>query len=333
MSYTNCKIYTITNGGQYTNIKILRFSHNGFEEKDMDQVMDEVMDEVIDEDKTTISSLLKKLEETAKNEEKCYNSIYPWKDIYKRSKHNREIIIAYNEETYHIQGWCNIILDKFQGNPFYTLCVDKLVTRAEPKIKYIGLLLLEFIRDECVNKNIIYLNKNERDRECDKGFYKYKSIKINVMYLYSLTTSINFYKKTFLTQMTRQDITHPDQEIIKHVFIYYNKDYAVSNRINTEKLTLLYILHIFECNSVMSIDAINTYTQFNPPDECKNNGNDDIFKQLVAEIRREDNYKFNRISEHRNIRRVNYAELVDEEIDEEIDSIPIRGNKRCKYVR
>ena len=150
------------------------------------------------------------------------------------------------------------------------------------------------------------------------------------MYLYSLTTSINFYKKTFLTQMTRLNTEHPDQEIIKHVFIYYNEDYAVSNRINTEKLTLLYILHIFECNSVMSIDAINTYTQFIPPDQCKSNGNDNIFKQLVAEIRREDdNYKFNRISQHRNIRRVNYAELVDEEID----SIPIRWNKRCKYGR
>ena len=119
------KIYEITNQGQYTDINILRFSYNPLT---IDQVVNPVSDE-------NILAFLNALKEQAISEEVCYNSIYPWNDIHKGSKQNKEIIIAYNKNTNHIQGWCNLQIDKIDH--LFTLIIDKLVSRDKPKIKYI----------------------------------------------------------------------------------------------------------------------------------------------------------------------------------------------------
>jgi hypothetical protein len=298
------KIYEITNQGQYTDINILRFSYNPLT---IDQVVNPVSDE-------NILAFLNALKEQAISEEACYNSIYPWNNIHQGFKQNKEIIIAYNNKTNHIQGWCNLQINKFDN--FFTLTIDKLVSRDKPKIKYIGLLLLEFIRDKCVNEPIFYYNNDYKDRT--QPYYNtFYLININVMYLYSLTTSIEFYKKTFLTQMQKVIKTHNDHNILQHVFTYINEKYLHTIRdrqiIN---LQMLEILHTFECNSVMSPSSIETYNSYTSPDSCLNNTNS-IFQVLANN----DYYTINRLFGKRQRKIINYD--LDIDVDVDID-------ERCK---
>lgn len=261
------RIYTISNNDKlYENIKILRFSYNPFYNSTTDR-------NILDTRTSNIFSFLMKLKEQAIKDKLCYNSIYPWDDIDEYKNNNTEVIIAYNCITNHIQGWCNLKYDVFNLNEehrYYTIFIDKLVSRASPKIKYIGLLLLEFVRD-ILKTPIIYYDSDTR--------YVYKStyIKINIdlMYLYSLTPSIDFYKKTFLTQL--HSLNENENNILKHVFIYLNPEKIHdTSRSFKQQLLSLNILHTYESNPViLSSKSIEYYNSFKSNENCVNN-NDNI---------------------------------------------------------
>jgi hypothetical protein len=243
------KYRIVANGNDnFKDIIIFRFIFN-------DNGNDNENDNRTNEDRKILSDL----KELAKNDELSYNNIYPWDDIdisfnYK----NKEVIIAYNNDTNHIQGWCNIEYSTFsEGDKptnLYNLKIDKLVSREIPKIKYIGLLLLEFIRDECLNKPLLYYNNY---------LSKYEEVNIVIMYLYSLTTTINYYKKTFLTQLYLYNQTEQESEIYEHIFISINPIYInkISKKIK-KYISQLNILHLFECNSILSPSSIKNYNNF-----------------------------------------------------------------------
>lgn len=211
--------YKISNNEIFKDFIILRFIYN-------------------DKSFSNNIKLLNDLKKQVLKDEDYYNTIYPWNDILEK---NKEIIIVYNKETNNIHGWCNIEYGTFSNGDIptekYYLKVDKLVTREIPKIKYIGLLILCFIRDECINKPIIYNNKK---------------INIDIMYLYSVTNAINYYKNTFLTQLS------DNNEIYKHVFIYLNPKYIniITKKIR-DYINQLNILHLFECDFISSIPKYN----------------------------------------------------------------------------
>ena len=224
----------------FINLKILRFIYNDDINNDANL------------------KLLNDLKELAKRDEIYYNGIHPWNDIdIKMEYRNREVIIIYNTTTNNIQGWCNIEYSTFstdnEPSNLYNLKIDKIVSREESKIKYIGLLLLEFIRDECINKPILYYHNISYNIE---KFKSYEEINISIMYLYSLTTTIYYYKKTFLTQLYLEDGN-------EHVFIYINPKYieTITKRIKTY-INQLNILHLFECNSILSPNSIKKYNEY-----------------------------------------------------------------------
>jgi hypothetical protein len=254
------KIYNIPDNENYRNINILRFSYNKFYD---------TINEPDAKERSKILSFLNELKEQAISNNLCYNSIYPWNDI-DSFRYNKEIIIAYNYNTNHIQGWCNITYDEYVHDSLitYTACIDKLVSRALPKIKYIGLLLLEFVRDECILKPIYYYRTDPRIYPNPE----YILININLLYLYSLTTSIDFYNKTFLTQLKGNN--EEDNNILKHVFIYIdqNRLHKISKKF-IKQLLLMNILHTFECNSILCKKSIQKYIDFNPNENCNNNNN------------------------------------------------------------
>ena len=264
------KRYVITNDDNYKDINILRFSYNPYNTYIPIDIR--------------VKKLLNNLKEHAIKDELSYNCIYPWNDIdlsldYK----NREIIIAYNIDSNHIQGWCNINYSTFSidNTPtnLYYLTIDKLVSREIPKIKYIGLLLLEFIRDECINKPIIYYYNNPM---LGSKFDTYGKIVIDIMYLYSLTTSINYYKKTFLTQLNIRN------EILEHVFIYINQKYiGIITKNIKEYISKLNDLHLFECNSILSPKSIMRYERYK---SCKKYKDDNKKIELLMDI---DNDEYN----------------------------------------
>ena len=268
------KIYKIPNDELYKNINILIFSFNPF--------YDTIIDDYTKLQSIKISEFLKKLKKQANLDHLAYNCIYPWEDIdYFRN--NYEVIIAYNRATNHIQGWCNIKYNDFKINDkyTYTVCVDKIVSRASPKIKYIGLLLIEFVRDICILQSYEsnYINYYNNDK-------RYIKISIDIIYLYSLTTTINFYKKTFLTQLNDND------EILKHVFTYIHPEKLhTTSKIFREQLISLYILHIFECNSILNDESIKKYNEFKPKYTAINNHHMNELIEYVDYI----DYNINRI--------------------------------------
>ncbi len=131
---------------------------------------------------------------------------------------------------------------------------------------------MEFVRDECILKPIYYYGT-------DRRIYPEPTIiliNINLLYLYSLTTSIDFYNKTFLTQLERDNEgdNEENNKILKHVFIYIgeNRLHRILKKF-IKQLFLMKILHTYECNSVLCKKSIKKYMEFKPNDKCKNNNN------------------------------------------------------------
>jgi len=276
------KIYNINNLNKKANfddINILRFSYNKFNLTDPDI------------DSSKIIEFITYLKNLAETDKICYNGIYPWDDIYIGTSSNKEIIIAYNNITNHIQGWCNISYSRINSSSssYSTLFVDKIVTRAAPRVDYIALLLLEFIKNECVDKPIIF-------KEIDGN---YANINIDILYLYSLTTSIPFYKNTYLQNIDKLDKTITDYNLLQHVFIYLNQKYIGNlNNIKLKKMILsLDILHGFEVNSIMPSNEIDIYTKYIAPDKCNEpNKQNDEYKVLTLDM---DTYISNITIKHR----------------------------------
>lgn len=262
------KQYKIINEPTLINLKILRFIYN---------------DNDNDNNNNDNIKLFNDLKELAKRDEIYYNGIHPWNDIDIEYR-NREVIIIYNTTTNNIQGWCNIEYNTFsigdEPSNLYNLKIDKIVSREESKIKYIGLLILEFIRDECINKPILYYHNIPYNIE---KFKSYEEINIDIMYLYSLTTTINYYKKTFLTQLYLEDGN-------EHVFIYIHPKYIgiITKRIKTY-INQLNILHLFECNSILSPNSIKKYNEYkfikcnNKNSKSLINNNNDEIDYIIKE--------------------------------------------------
>lgn len=281
----------------YKDINILRFSYNKFT----------IEEEEIDDKK--IKDFLNKLKEIAENDKKCYKVIYPWEDI-EEDDNNKEIIIAYNIKTNHIQGWCNIKYEKINSTDeksLYTLHIEKLVSREIPKNpKYIGLLLLEFIKDNCFNKEIIF-------KDLDEDFNSiYVSKKLDIMYLYSLTTSIDFYKRTFFINIIK-DISDPDYNLLQHVFIYLAEKYQSRYKEFIDKmLKSMEILHIFELDSKLDEDDKLIYQDFKPDIRCLNK-NPSINKEYnlltLSDIKYLSNIVFDKLKRNKTILDISSSEL------------------------
>jgi len=250
------KIYEIKDSNQkydFANIRIIRFSINKFKINDDDD----------DDDIEKTKDLLNEFIKIAQKDVNCYNSIYPWEDI--DHSNNMEILIAYNIISNHIQGWCNLFYSKINSEKvgsLYTLQISKLVSREIPKDpKYVGLLLLEFVKDICFDKPIYFKDINGLSR-----------IQLDIMYLYSLTSSIDFYKRTYLTNITKTDASHQDYNLLQHVFMYLSEKYKtnIGKKLYT-LLTSLEILHSFEIDSKINKEEIMKYKNFIPNRKCLNN--------------------------------------------------------------
>jgi hypothetical protein len=127
------------------------------------------------------------------------------------------------------------------------------------------------VRDECILKPIYYYGTDPRIYTKPE----YILININLLYLYSLTTSINFYNKTFLTQLEGgEEDNEINKNILKHVFIYIHQTrlHRISKKF-IKQLLLLNILHTFECNSILCKKSIKKYMEFKPNENCINNNN------------------------------------------------------------
>jgi hypothetical protein len=111
---------------------------------------------------------------------------------------------------------------------------------------------------------------------------EYNRIKIDVIYLYSLTTSIEFYKKTFLTQLSADDSDKQDK-ILKHVFRYIRPDkiHRITGSFK-KQLTSFYDMHIMDCKTLMTDSAIKLYNDFKAPENC-NLSNPEIHYKIFGD--------------------------------------------------
>jgi hypothetical protein len=227
-------------------LKILRFSTNRFVNHSKYIRNDDIVVEFINY-----------LKEQGIEDQDCYNMIHPWKDLLSPFIPNSEYIIVYNITTNHIQGWCNLVYSKINNGSksLYTCFIRDIVVRSKPKIPQIGTIILEFIRNECFKNFITFI---DIDKE--------KKIKTDLLYLYAITTSINFYKKTYFTSLDKHLSDDTNNELYKHVFIYL-QDITKTTKYKQFKDSLD-MLHDFEVNSIMNDNDINIYSSFKAPDNC-----------------------------------------------------------------
>lgn len=119
--------------------------------------------------------------EIAEKDKDCFNILHPWNDL-KEIKYNNCVIIAYNVETFLIQGWCTMYYKDFNtrsGINVLYLYIDILVTRSVPKVNKLGTYFMDFIKNNCMNINYKEeINKN-----------------VDIMFLYSFDSTKSFYKK------------------------------------------------------------------------------------------------------------------------------------------
>lgn len=271
-----CKKYSINDNNFYDTCIILRFSKNIF--VDQRNILTGI----------DIPNLLKELKEIAHRDNRCYNNIHPWEDIDVDSLlNNREIIIVYNFITGHIQSWCNISYSKIDSGDKCLYCsfIDKIVVKDKPKIKRIGSLVVDFIRYECFLKPIIYIYY---DLIKDEEIVIEK--KMDILYLYSLTSSIKFYdsiRNVLAYPFQGMVFSQDDKDKLNHVFIIfstdlldnYNKFYSFMKSKMWYNFTLL---HTFEVNSQMDEDSIRSYHSFISPEDC------DINNEIISDLLRDD---------------------------------------------
>lgn len=256
------QIYNI-NDSKFTDIKILRFSYNKFQNF---LIYD------TDENNNIVSNFLIFLQSEAVKYQECYKSLEDWHD-YSFFK-NGEIIIAFNINTFHIQGWCNIKYEKTSNDEFsyYTLLIEKIITREKPKIKNIGSILLYFIKYMIFDNVILFI---------DIGDIK-QLIKLNIFYLYSITSSINFYKKIpfliHLSDIKNDFLSIETQKIHEHVFFCLNNE--VGNLVNkyTKILSRFHELHYFDAKTAfMNKKEIEQFSSYIAPENCIQNNNKSLF--------------------------------------------------------
>ena len=234
----------------YQHFKILRFSTNPFT---FYNPYIKSGNDVID--------FIRYLKTLATNDRECYNMIYPWDEIDDDFIPNSEYIIIYNTRTNHIQGWCNIKYSKINDSKtkdfLYTCFIKEIVVRTRPKIGGIGTLIIDFIKNECFSKEIYFNDIGENFK-----------ILIDILYIYSLTSSIGFYKK--IRYLTNLGDIYKEDELYKHVFIYLQDIHNITKlkRYRGFKESLK-ILHEFEVNSMMGEEEIRKYKEYRAPERCE----------------------------------------------------------------
>lgn len=273
-----CKKYSIDDINFKDICIILRFSKNKF------------VDErnILTGTGIDIPDLLRNLKEIAQRDNRCYNNIHPWEDIDVDvdSLHNKEIIIVYNFITGHIQSWCNISYSKIDSGDkcLYTSFIEKIVVKDKPKIKRIGSLVVDFIRKECFLKPIIYKyydHKQKKEIEDKK--------KMDILYLYSLTSSIEFYdsnKNVLAYPFQCMAFSQDEESKLNHVFIIFSNNLLESDKkffsfMKSNTWDNFTLLHTFEVNSQMDEDSIRLYNSFISPEDCNNNN--DIISALLKD--------------------------------------------------
>lgn len=241
----------------FRNCMILRFSKNAFADINI----------IFESD--NIENILKECKNLASiNEEQCYNTIYPWNDIEDNGilNDNSEVIIVYNKNGY-IQGWCNIKYEQINDDDgkIYTCFIDKIVVRSIPKINRIGSLIIDFIKKECISKDINFKDVNTNMNK----------LQVDVLYLYSLPTSIDFYNDnphTLEYSYKSEIFSAKDVNILSLVFIIFPNnildDQIKLYRLLRSKQWINFgILHTFEVNSEMDDKTIQDYREFKPDSE------------------------------------------------------------------
>jgi hypothetical protein len=151
------------------------------------------------------------------------------------------------------------------NGPLYTCFIDKIVARSIPKINYIGSLIIDFIRIECLSKDITLITDKTEVRKMD------------ILYLYSLTASIPFYKKNpniieYPYQFHADVLNDEEMKSLSHVFIILSNELLDNVRkfnelIRGKKLLNFSILHTFEVNSTMDSISIQNYIDHVPDEE------------------------------------------------------------------
>ena len=136
---------------------------------------------------------LNALRKLADSDDECFHALIPWINVTENDlESNKRILVAYNTKLNSIQGWCNFIYEiikiKHSTIPINALYVSEINTRTIPKIKGLGSYMLEFIINQCI-KNVTFTN-------IDVDLTT--SIDVDVIYLFSLKKSQEFYRKTRL---------------------------------------------------------------------------------------------------------------------------------------
>jgi hypothetical protein len=196
-------------------------------------------------DSETIERKLHELRKYAEEDAMCFNTLKAWQDIVNINI-NYTVLVALHKKKYIIQGWCNLKYSKLtlnggKANPLsavYCLEIQKIVTRSAPKIKNLGTVMIQFIKEQCMNKIA----------------YESNIINVDILYLYSLPTSIDFYNKfdDFKVFVDKEG---------NHTFYYVNNAARPSLFANKEVMESIEILWGFENTAHMSDEDIIKYKQ------------------------------------------------------------------------
>jgi hypothetical protein len=177
--------------------------------KDKVEIIKDNIVKLFTHNKKKIRKIYDMLKQNANEDNLCFNTLRPWNDYVNLAHGHSVILIVYNTLRNIIEGWCNLLYKDFvyngmindadNGTSIYYLEIDKLITRSEPKRKGLGTYMMNYIKNNMMNN-------------------------VDILFLYSLPTSTNFYRKlVFLTEELYEN---------KHIFyvinpkskINYNKD-------------------------------------------------------------------------------------------------------------
>ncbi len=195
--------------------------------KDKVEIIKDNIVKLFTHNKNKIRKIYDILKKNANEDNICFNTLHPWNDFVNLQYGHSAVLIAYNTLQNIIESWCNLLYKDFKysgmindvdnGTYIYYLEIDKLVTRSEPKRKGLGTYMMHHIKNNMMNN-------------------------VDILFLYSLPTSINFYRKlVFLTEELYEN---------KHIFYVINPKSRINY--NKEILESLKILWEFEGKTYMT---------------------------------------------------------------------------------
>lgn len=229
--------------------------------KDKVEIIKDDIIKLFTHNKKKIRKLYDMLKKNANEDNVCFNTLHPWNDFVNLAYGHSAVFIAYNTLRNIIEGWCNLLYKDFEyngmindvdnGTSIYYLEIDKLVTRSEPKRKGLGTYMMNYIKNNMMNN-------------------------VDILFLYSLSTSITFYRKLlFLTEEIYEN---------KHIFYVINPNSRINY--NQDILESLKILWEFEGKTNMTqLEKENyiknmTYISTNFKEHCDIYKNNSIINQF-----------------------------------------------------